>query len=79
MSNAEEFIQLGEQHIRLSAITRLRTSAMLGLEGPQHFAHFSDGGSIALSKADFAQLKKRLGIRSTPARKAKAGAKKAAA
>jgi hypothetical protein len=47
-----EFIQIGNEYIRMSSISRVATRAMAGLPGEHRYLHLLDGGTVLLSEED---------------------------
>jgi hypothetical protein len=53
------FITVAGQLVREDAVTRLSSTSAAGVERPQHYVHFIDGGAAAVSEVEYRRLKKR--------------------
>jgi hypothetical protein len=58
---ATEFITVGNQLVRESAVVRLSYTPVAGVEVDQFFVHTVDGGTITVSETEFTRLRKQLG------------------
>jgi len=53
------FIKVAGQIVREDAVTRLSCNATPGVDIPQHYVHFSDGGTAMVSEVEYRRLVKR--------------------
>jgi hypothetical protein len=59
MSGASNFIKVAGQIVREDAVTRLSSTSAAGVEVLQHYVHFIDGGTAAVSEVEYRRLVKR--------------------
>jgi hypothetical protein len=66
-----DFVEIGNQLVRVDAITRLSKSLAAGHTGTLlYYIHFADGGNVPVSEDEYNSLKRKL----NPPKRTKKGA-----